>query len=164
MDNKEKEFEKMIHAHKDVIYTTCYMFSKDENEVADLFQETLINIWKGINKSSAEILTATKDIQKAWIYRVTLNTCISLDRKKKKHCTVSLDMNINLFSDTDSRTRQADMLHKRICALQPFDRAIILLWLEDISYEEIGNILGMSVKNVSVRLLRIKEALKKNID
>lgn len=104
MDNKEKEFEKIIHAHKDVIYTTCYMFSKDENEVADLFQETLINIWKGINKSSAEILTATKDIQKAWIYRVTLNTCISLDRKKKKHCTVSLDMNINLFSDTDSRT------------------------------------------------------------
>ena len=82
--------------------------------------------------------------------------------KKKKHPTVSLTMDVNLFSDTDSRTRQVDMLHERISRLQPFDRAIILLWLEDISYDEIADIMGISAKNVSVRLVRIREELKRN--
>ena len=162
MDYKEKEFEKMVHTQKEVIYTVCYMFSKNEDEVADLFQETLINIWKGIINNNANMLEAERDAQKAWVYRVTLNTCISWDRKKKKHTTVSLTMDVNLFSDTDSRTRQVDMLHERISRLQPFDRAIILLWLEDISYDEIADIMGISAKNVSVRLVRIREELKRN--
>ena len=162
MDYKEKEFEKMVHTQKEVIYTVCYMFSKNEDEVADLFQETLINMWKGITNNNANMLEAERDAQKAWVYRVTLNTCISWDRKKKKHTTVSLTMDVNLFSDTDSRTRQVDMLHERISRLQPFDRAIILLWLEDISYDEIADIMGISAKNVSVRLVRIREELKRN--
>lgn len=162
MDYKEKEFEKMVHTQKEVIYTVCYMFSKNEDEVADLFQETLINMWKGITNNNANMLEAERDAQKAWVYRVTLNTCISWDSKKKKHPTVSLTMDVNLFSDTDSRTRQVDMLHERISRLQPFDRAIILLWLEDISYDEIADIMGISAKNVSVRLVRIREELKRN--
>ena len=162
MDYKEKEFEKMVHTQKEVIYTVCYMFSKNEDEVADLFQETLINMWKGIINNNANMLEAERDAQKAWVYRVTLNTCISWDRKKKKHPTVSPTMDVNLFSDTDSRTRQVDMLHERISRLQPFDRAIILLWLEDISYDEIADIMGISAKNVSVRLVRIREELKRN--
>lgn len=56
--------------------------------------------------------------------------------------------------------RQIRMLHDRIHRLQPFDRAIIMLWLEDLSYEEIGQIVGITAKNVSVRLVRIKEQLK----
>lgn len=162
MDYKEKEFEKMVHTQKEFIYTVCYMFSKNEDEVADLFQETLINMWKGIINNNANMLEAERDAQKAWVYRVSLNTCISWDRKKKKHPTVSLTMDVNLFSDTDSRTRQVDMLHERISRLQPFDRAIILLWLEDISYDEIADIMGISAKNVSVRLVRIREELKRN--
>lgn len=71
-------------------------------------------------------------------------------------------MDIDLFADKDSSSRQANMLHQRICSLKPFDRAIILLWLEDMSYEEIGNILGLTAKNISVRLVRIREELKKN--
>lgn len=162
MDNKEKEFEKMVHNHKEVIYTTCYMFSKDEEEVADLFQETLINMWKGVSKDNNSIIQKELDAQKAWIYRVALNTCISWNRKNKNNNAISLTMDIDLFADKDSSSRQANMLHQRICSLKPFDRAIILLWLEDMSYEEIGNILGLTAKNISVRLVRIREELKKN--
>ncbi len=142
----------MVREHKDTIYTVCYMFSRDENEVADLFQEALINLWKGLAKYQSD------GNLKGWIYRVTLNTCISLDRKKRK--TVPLSIDINLFDATNERMRQVDMLHERITRLQPFDRAIVLLWLEDISYEEIGQMLGISTKNVSVRLFRIREQLK----
>lgn len=70
-------------------------------------------------------------------------------------------MDINLFDDGDEDIKQIRMLQKRISALGPFDRAIVLLWLENLSYEEIASIVGISVKNVSVRLFRIKEQLKK---
>jgi len=69
-------------------------------------------------------------------------------------------MNINLFEDNDEDSKQIEMLRKRISKLGAFDRAIILLWLENMSYEEIGAVVGISTKNVSVRLYRIKEQLK----
>ena len=154
MDYKQKRFEQMVNQNKGTIYTVCYMFSKDSDEVADLFQETLINLWKGMPEKD-EISNI-----KGWIYRVSLNTCISLNRKKKSRPTVPLTMHIDLFESKGEKEQQVEMLHKRITRLQPFDRAIVLLWLEDISYEEIGLILGITAKNVSVRLTRIREKLK----
>ena len=144
MDYKQKRFEQMVNQNKGTIYTVCYMFSKDSDEVADLFQETLINLWKGMPEKD-EISNI-----KGWIYRVSLNTCISLNRKKKSRPTVPLTMDIDLFESKGEKEQQVEMLHKRITRLQPFDRAIVLLWLEDISYEEIGLILGITAKNVSV--------------
>ena len=156
MDNKKDYFESLVRNHKDTIYTVCYMFSKNGDEVADLFQETLINLWKGLPSFSGN-----RDSLRGWVYRVALNTCISLDRKKRRRQTVPLTMDVNMFDPQEERAVRADQLHKRICQLQPFDRAIVLLWLEDISYEEIGQILGITAKNVSVRLVRIREQMKR---
>ena len=156
MEKKQESFERLVRGNKDTIYTVCYMFSKDEDEVADLFQETLINIWKGLPSFSGD-----DGALRGWIYRVALNTCISLDRKKRRRNTVPLTMDVNLFDPSDNRALRADQLHRRICQLQPFDRAIILLWLEDLPYDEIGEILGISAKNVSVRLVRIRVQMKK---
>ena len=154
MTTLEKQFAQTVAEHKSTIYTVCYMFSKDVDEVNDLFQEVLVNLWKGF-----EGFQHRSDI-KSWLYRVSLNTCISLERKKRRSPVERLTMDINLFEDKDEDTRQVDRLHQRISKLQPFDRAIVLLWLEDLSYEEIGLIVGISAKNVSVRLYRIKEQLK----
>lgn len=159
MDTLELDFAQVVREHKGTIYTVCYMFSKDEDEVADLFQDILINLWKGFSKFRGESNIKT------WIYRVSLNTCISSDRKKKrKGETVPLDMNINLFDDSQEDTKQIRMLQGRISRLGPFDRAIVLLWLENLSYDEIGAIVGISAKNVSVRLVRIREQLKNMSD
>ena len=154
MTTLERQFAKTVTEHKGTIYTVCYMFSQDADEVNDLFQEVLVNLWKGF-----ESFEHRSDIR-TWIYRVALNTCISIDRKKKRMDTVRLTMDINLFEDRDEDTKQVDLLHKRISKLQPFDRAIVLLWLENLSYEEIGQIVGITAKNVSVRLFRIREQLK----
>ena len=75
--------------------------------------------------------------------------------------TEPLSLDIDLFEDRDEETRQIGLLRERIGKLGPFDRAIVLLWLENLSYEEIGQIVGITPKNVSVRLVRIKEQLKK---
>ncbi len=154
MNALDQQFAQTVKEHKSTIYTVCYMFSQDADEVNDLFQEVLVNLWKGFDSFEHR-----SDI-KTWIYRVALNTCISLDRKKRRAATVKVTMDINLFKDNDEDTRQVDMLHKRISKLQPFDRAIVLLWLENLPYEEIGQIVGISTKNVSVRLFRIREQLK----
>ncbi len=156
MTQLEQQFTKTVTEHKSTIYTVCYMFSQDADEVNDLFQEVLVNLWKGF-----ESFEQRSDIR-TWIYRVALNTCISLDRKKRRQATARLSMDINLFEDRDEDTRQVDMLHKRIAQLQPFDRAIVLLWLENLPYDEIGEIVGISAKNVGVRLYRIREQLKQS--
>ncbi len=79
MNALEKQFSKTVAEHKSTIYTVCYMFSQDADEVNDLFQEVLVNLWKGF-----ESFEHRSDI-KTWIYRVALNTCISIDRKKRRH-------------------------------------------------------------------------------
>ena len=136
-------------------YTVCYFFSKDADEVNDLFQEILINLWKGFPKFRGE------SSHRTWIWRVSLNTCISIDRKKSRRGkSMPLELDIDLYNDTDADTKQIKLLHNRISRLGPFDRAIILLWLESMSYEEIGAIVGISAQNVSVRLYRIREQLK----
>ena len=154
MDNKETDFSRIVREHKSTIYTACYMFSKDKQEVDDLFQEVLVKLWQGYDSFQG------KSDLRTWIYRVSLNTCISIDRNKKRRKTQPLLEGIDLFDKNDADNRQTDMLHERIGRLQPFDRAIVLLWLENMSYDEIAQIVGISVKNVSVKLYRIKEQLK----
>ena len=159
MDSLEIDFARIVKEHKSTIYMVCYMFSNDADEVADLFQDILVNLWKGFPKFRGD------SSPKTWIYRVSLNTCISVERKKKrKGETVPLDMNINLYDDTAEDMKQVRMLQDRISRLGPFDRAIVLLWLENLSYDEIGAIVGITAKNVSVRLFRIKEQLRNMSD
>ena len=156
MKEKETDFADIVHKYKSTIYTVCYLFSKNNDEVNDLFQETLINLWRGFDSFKGQ------SDMKTWIWRVSFNTCLTSERNKKRRVeTVPLSMEINLFTDTDDDTRQIHQLYSRINRLGLVDRAIILLWLENMSYEEIGQIIGISTKNVSVKLVRIKEQLKK---
>lgn len=92
---------------------------------------------------------------------MSLNTCNNQARRKKRDVeTVPLTIDIDLYNDDDTKSRQIQMLHDRISRLEPFDRAIILLWLENMTYEDIAGIMGISLANVTTRLFRIKEQLK----
>ena len=156
MKNQEEQFARLVQEHKSTIYTVCYMFSQDQDEVNDLFQETLINIWEGIDSFREKSKIST------WIYRVALNTCLMQERKKKKEVQkVPLSMDVNFFEDEDANIAQVRQLHQRIGKLGLVDRAIVMLWLEDMSYDEIGAIMGITAQNVGVKLFRIKEQLKK---
>ena len=149
-------FTQLVREHKSTIYTVCYMFSKDEEEVNDLFQETLINMWKGIDSFREESKIST------WIYRVALNTCLLQERKKKRQVPkVPLTMDVNFFEDDSANATQVRQLHQRIGKLGLVDRALVMMWLEGMSYNEIGAVMGISAQHVGVKLFRIKEMLKK---
>ena len=130
------------------------MFSKSNEQVQDLSQEVLINLWRSLPKFEG------KSSIKTWVWRVSLYTCISQERNKGRRNSLPLEMDIDLYNDVDNDTMQIKQLHERINRLGMFDRAIILLWLENMTYQEIGSVVGISEKNVSVRLHRIKEQLK----
>lgn len=156
MDPKELKFSKIVKEHKNTIYAVCYMFSKDKDELNDLFQDILIKLWQGMETFSGE------NYIKTWIYRVSLNTCLDANRKKKRAGErIPLSVDIDPYEDSDADSMQIRQLYERINKLGLVDRSIILLWLEALSYEEIGEIVGISPKNVSVKLVRIREQLKK---
>ena len=155
MENIELQFTKMVKEYRKTIYTVCYFFSKDTEEVNDLYQEILINLWKGFEKFRGE------SSLKTWIWRVSLNTCNNQERKKKSSVqTIPLSIDIDLYNDDDEHSKQIQMLYDRINRLDVFDRAIILLWLENMSYQDIADVVGISLSNVTTRLFRIKEQLK----
>ena len=156
MEQKEQQFTRLIEKHKTVVYTVCYMFSGSREEAEDLFQDVLVKLWKGYDTFRGE-----SDVR-TWIYRVSLNTCINRQKRKRKRITrIPLSIDVDFFAEISDRTLQVRRLYDRINRLGLVDRALILLWLEGLSYEEIGAVIGISVKNVSFQLYGIKEELKK---
>ena len=155
MNTKEQRFSKLVKEHEQTIYAVCYMFSHDAEDVDDLHQEILLRLWQGYDGFEGR-----SDI-KTWIYRVALNYCINFSDKRRREQTRRTTARESDTSDSDLEKRmQIKQLYQRINKLGLVDRSVILLWLEGLSYEEIGAILGISVKNISFKLVRIKERLK----
>lgn len=156
MNQQEQAFEAIVRQNKSTIYSVCYMFAKEREEADDLFQEILIRLWSGFASFRAESSAAT------WIYRVSLNTCISYQRKNKSRKeAVHVEIDPGFYQAEQDNHPQTALLRERIQSLEAMDRAIVLLWLENLPYDEIGAITGLSAKAVGVRLVRIREKLKK---
>ena len=155
-NDKEHQFELLVRQHKRTIYTVCYMFSHGKAEIDDLFQEILIRLWNGFDSYEG------RSDARTWIYRVALNTAINQDKKERRRIeTVPLTVDINPYEASDPSTQQIRELYDRISRLDLIDRSLVLLWLEGVSYEEIGAIIGITPNHVGVRLLRIKDKLVK---
>ena len=153
-NDKEHQFELLVRQHKRTIYTVCYMFSHNKAEIDDLFQEILIRLWNGFDTYKGRSGART------WIYRVALNTAINQDKKERRRIeTVPLTVDIDPYEADNPKTEQVRKLYDLISQLELVDRSLVLLWLEGISYDEIGAIIGITPNNVGVRLLRIKEKL-----
>ena len=159
MDTKEleKEFLDMIEAQKRTIYKVCYMYANDQDDLNDLFQETVLNLWKGFPSYRGDSKLTT------WVYRIAMNTCITfLRHANTRPQTVPMTANVasQMANDEDTNARLQE-LYQLINQLGKLERALILLWLEERSYQEMADILGLSKANVAVKLNRIKEKLKK---
>lgn len=146
----------MLKIHKRVIYKVCYLYATDPLQLDDLYQETVLNLWKAFPRFRGDSSPST------WIYRICLNTYISFRRKSGRQVqAITLPVNLEVFDEEDdNRKTKLTELYRMIRTLGPLERALILLWLEERSYEEIARIMGLTKTNVGVRLNRIKEKLK----
>lgn len=156
MDNKESKFINLVREYKRTIYTVCYLFTTQKEDVEDLFQEILIRIWNGMEGFEE------RSNMNTWVYKIALNTALN-EKVLKGRCpqTLPLTMDINPYDEANTSDARISELHERILRLDMADRALVMLWLEDLSYDEIASIIGISSQNVGVRLVRIKEKLIK---
>ena len=151
---KEKQFEELVKQYKRTIYSVCYMFSRDNEEINDLFQEILVRLWLGFDQFENRSSVNT------WVYRIALNTAINSDKRaKRRPQTVPLSTDIDPYDPQDSSFEQVRQLYALINQLDVMDRGLVLLWLEGIGYDEIAAIMGITVANVGIKLHRIKEKL-----
>ena len=153
----EKAFLDMIEAQKRTIYKVCYIYAKDQDDLNDLFQETVLNLWKAFPRYRGDSALTT------WVYRIAMNTCVTfLRRSGNRPQTVPMTAQVASQLEADAETTgQLKELYKLINQLGKLERALILLWLEERSYQEMADILGISRANVAVKLNRTKEKLKK---
>ena len=153
----EKEFLGMIEEQKRTIYKVCYMYANDQDDLNDLFQETVLNLWKGFPNYRGDSTFNT------WVYRIAMNTCITfLRRSNTRLQTVPMTAQMAgcLVTDEETEARLKE-LYTLINQLGKLERALILLWLEERNYQEMADILGISKVNVGVKLNRIREKLKR---
>ncbi|MDH6343258.1 RNA polymerase sigma-70 factor (ECF subfamily) [Parabacteroides sp. PM6-13] len=152
---REKEFMALVESYKRVIYKVCYMYATDADHLNDLYQEVVINLWKAFPHFRGESKVST------WVYKIGLNTCVSFFRKSKgRPEVVPITVDLENLASEESKTAQIRELYGMTNRLNPMERALILLWLEEKSYQEIAEITGFSRNNVAVKLMRIKEKLK----
>ena len=150
----------IIEVHQDKIYKTCLGFTGNSEEAKDLLQEVCINLWLGLEKFRKDANIST------WIYRVTVNTCLMYKRKKKVD-TVALSAIEELSTkipDNSTADNKAKLLQQFITELPEKERIIIILYLENLSYEEIGEVTGISTNYIGVKINRIKKLLTKKFN
>lgn len=154
-----EDFKSIIDAHHPILYKIGRSYASAE-DFDDLYQEMLINLWKGLQSFSGKSKLST------WIYRVVLNTALTYNRnnKRKKVSQVPVEQ-IKDAMETDSRQEQQEQeddikrLYVAIRTLPKDDRSIMLLYLEEKSYDEIAEIIGIKRNNVAVKINRAKKKL-----
>jgi RNA polymerase sigma factor (sigma-70 family) len=158
----EKEFIEMINVHRGIIFKVCHLYGHERDDKEDLFQEIVLQLWKSFASFKKESKLST------WMYRVALNTAISSFRKEvKKPRGQSLTMAELQIADLSSSPAEHDehltLLNQAIQQLTRIEKALIMLYLEEKNYQEIAEVMGISLSNVGVKLNRIKTKLEKII-
>jgi len=153
--SNKKEFSQLIEKHQAIIHKVTMVYSNGSADREDLFQEICLQLWKSYPNFRAEAKFST------WMYRVALNTAISNVRKNRNAPQFEhLPDSDRVADDPSGEMEQVKLLYTAISKLNRIDKAIILLWLDEKSYEEIASIIGTSKTNVSVKLVRIKRKLE----
>ena len=154
----KEAFLQLVQDNQRIIYKICNSYCSNASDREDLAQEIIYQLWKSGNSFNADHSFST------WMYRVALNVAISFYRKKKNGSVISIHEN---DIDLPDKASTSDELEENIAQLQQFiselkelDRALMLLYLEAKSYQEIAEILGISETNVATKISRIKETLK----
>ncbi|MDE6577315.1 MAG: sigma-70 family RNA polymerase sigma factor, partial [Muribaculaceae bacterium] len=151
-----KEFESFIKEQSRIINKVCWVYATPKVPYEDLRQEIITNLWLCIDQFRGTSKLST------WVYRVAVNSALMAIRNyNPKVDTLPFEISdIDRVSEAeDNRNEQLLILHELISQLLPIEKAIILLWLDEYSYEEIAEIIGIERNNVATKLHRIKNKL-----
>ncbi|MFK7982043.1 MAG: RNA polymerase sigma factor [Saprospiraceae bacterium] len=157
--SSENEFVRLIQQHSGIIYKIINLYVDDKEDKRDLHQEILLQAWKSYQRFKGNSSFAT------WLYKVSLNTVLTFNKKNKKHSELQVNDTATTESTTDKK-EQSELLYYLVRQLNEVDRMIMTLHLEGYKNLEIADITGLKVNHINVKLHRLKsqiiEQLKKN--
>lgn len=153
---QEADWETLIEQNKDRIYRICCVYAVAPLEAPDLFQEVLIQSWRSYKTFQGKSTPAT------WIYRVALNVCMNqklrIERTAKNHVQLE-SIHFKLTSEEYAEDPRVDRLKSCIGELNENEKSLVVLFLEEVNYKEIGEILGITENHVAVKMKRIRAKL-----
>ena len=163
MDDHKEIYISIFNEYRDKILRLCFAYLDDRSYVEDIFQEVLMAIWSGLRKFRHEASYGT------WVYRITVNTIFLFNKQERKRKPEPITENIVDLSvaEMDQKIHKEESLERlydAIARLGEFDRILIGLYLEQLKYEEIASILGITTSHVGVKINRIKEKLQKQFN
>jgi len=145
--------------HQGILYRVALAYCSDDEDRKDLMQEMKLQVWEALPRYKEQAQIST------WLYRVALNTALNFYRenktKAKKKQLFQEDSLRVPFDDSPNREAMLQQLEQFIQELDPLDKALMVLYLEDKSQKEIADILGLSISNISTKVNRIKSRMKK---
>lgn len=154
----EGTFVKQIMENQRLIHKVCRIYTDNETDHEDLFQEITLQLWKSFSGYRGEAKFST------WMYRIALNTAISLFRKSNRQIRLQSDIDfVSLKIECDEYTDEEEKIRnmfKMIHKLSDIEKALIMMYLDDKSYREIGEVLGITEGNARVKMNRAKNNLK----
>ncbi len=156
----QEAFIRLVNEHRGMLYKVCRLYCVTEPDRQDLFQEIIIQLWRSYPGIRAEAKFST------WLYRIALNTAISDLRKQRRRISPTdperlPDVGHYQTEDSAEKEEQLQQLYAAIDRLTEVEKALTMLYLEDKSYQEMEEILGISQNTLRVKMNRIKEKLRK---
>ena len=153
-ERTHKHFLELIKKHQSILHKICFIYCRNGSDREDLQQEIILQLWKSFPSFKGNAAFST------WMYRVALNTAINQTRKPGLLIDPSSSPELSYDpSESYHLSEEIQILYRAISRLKKIEKAIILLWLEEKTYEEIAEMIGITVKNVSVKLVRIRTRL-----
>ena len=156
MNTYEKDFINILEQNQKIVHKVCVLYTQSEEDHQDLFQEILLQLWKAFPKFRGESKITT------WIYKIALYTALgSLKKEKRKQKAVE-DYKLDLIHSTsfEPENDRQEELQRAINKLEKMEKAIVMLYLEERSYKEISEIMGITESNVGVKINRLKTKLR----
>lgn len=157
MSAKEKEFSQLIKDNQGLIIKVSRLYTNSIEDEQDLFQEIVLQLWRSYDTFKGQSKIST------WMYRVALNTAITLFRKKTKSPQTDELQDFhykNFVEDDEEKQQQISTLYKVIKMLPNVERAIVTMYLDDLPYKDIAENLGITEVNARVKMNRLKKTLK----
>ena len=155
----EHNFVTLLEKNQNIVHKVCRIYTSDSDSHNDLFQEITIQLWKAYPKFRGDAKFST------WMYRVALNTAITLYRKSKKNIKTSdydaLSFKISAEEYDYEVEQRLKLMYEAVKKLNDIEKALVFLYLEDKSYREISETMGISEVNARVKMNRVKTKLKK---
>jgi RNA polymerase sigma-70 factor (ECF subfamily) len=156
----QEKFQHLVEEHKKILYKVCNSYCRERDSRDDLAQEIMIQLWRSLSKFDGRCRFST------WMYRIALNVAISFYRKESirtRHVISDEQRLLETADETESQPEDIRLLYQFIEGLDPLNKALILLYLDENSYREMADVLGITETNVATKISRLKNKMKQEL-